>query len=503
MLFIKRKRQEPPSADEIAAIDNVVEVEATVIDTETTAAPEPEKKPGGFTLRKKADKPVEVSETPKKARFSLFGSKSKDVVEELPAMPQAPASKPVAAEAVERGERAPKKDKPVKAPKQPKAAKPSKKQPGATGVHLSVDVGSGEPVFWHVGKDSLDSVESLSAGKALSFSPADHLIAADEPMGMSSARDLAVSETGEDVAVVNASKTHRLVVATQKDRVHGKPVRLAPGTLALAALLKEQPAPTAPRVVGFDLRGGEQHVLILFVWGPDGIGLDPCQVIVNPSDIGFTVSQFAASRRLNAEDVNALFFDNAELLSVADRVPLYPSEAVLFGLPATKALGVASVLSLVMATGACVFAFTQYQDLTDTQSAVAAAKQRATKAEKRAADLLEERVTSYARAQSLDVARGLRRAQTLWVPGTTVSLEAKLDGDTFELFMPLVRGGQVGTLPSVAKALTPAELSALVDLSAPKDCTRTGLTVNGTLNEVQLTVTCESGTAGFTRYRLD
>lgn len=502
MLFIKPKRPAQPSADEIASIDNVVDAEAIVIDSDDVAPPAAK---SGFAFRMKP-KTGEAAHTKLEAKSKktpwsgLFGGAKVPV----DAHPDAPTTAEDHVKPQENGtpEEKAKKAKKARPEKAPKPQKPRKvKADGA--VYLSLDVGSGSNVYWKVGKDSLEAVEPLSGGRALSFSPVDTLIEADVTMSNSAAQDLAVGETGEDVVIVNASKAHNLVVATPKERVYGNPVRLAPGTLALASLLKEQPKPTSPRVVGFDLRGGEQHVLILFVWGPDGIGLAPCQVVVNPGDIGFTVSEFAASRRLSAEDVNALFFDNAELIAASAKAPFYPNEAAILGLPATRALAYGALLSVVAAAVVSGYSFTKYQELTALKGRAAGAQASLKRTEAAAAEALAERIPSFARAQSLDARRSFERARQLWVPSTTVLLEAKLDGDAFEIAMPLLRGPQVGTSPSVAQALTPEELAALVDLSAPKDCSRTGLTVNGMLNEVQLSVTCENGNLGFTRYRLD
>lgn len=536
MLSIKRKAPPPPGPQELLAIDNVVDVQAVPADeAKGPSKPKGETKGGAkaFLSRLLKKKPVPGKRHAAGAQVQQSDArKGESRVEQGAAGPLeekgAHTAAQTAHEAAEATIVAAEDTRPDEGPgglaglsrrwkvgasmfaKRSKSAQgraaevageavspvtPTRhsRPKGKRRLVLALEVGAGQVAYWTVSGASLERAELLEGDAVLSFTAADTLMPVEGLVAARSADDMAIAELGQEASVINASKSLRFVAATPRSRVYGSTQTWYSGALLLAELLRQQKAsPKAPLVTGFHLVAEGQEIVILFVLQQDGLTAERPQVVVNPSDLEFAISQFASSRRLGTDAVATLFFSLDELSSGMPQALAYPAEDTIFGVRESHMWLGFCVAAGIAAAGAAGYAWTQKSALEAASQSRARLEQQAKAQEAQAATLARERFSSLVKAASVDVSRSLQRAQALWVPGVTVSLVATPAEDQFELRMPFQRPGPAGVRVKEPIALTTAELERLVDLAAPEQCSRTGLSVTGAMNEVQLSVACQN-----------
>jgi hypothetical protein len=370
-------------------------------------------------------------------------------------------------------------------------------------VLLVTELEGGRRVFWEVDATTLAPAAGEAARPAVSFSPEDRRFAVPQPLRSRAAQDLALMEIGEPVRVVNASRRERAVYATRAARVAETPGPLIPGPLALDTLLLRTGRERRNLVTGFVLKGVDGRTLALLYHADAQGELGALQVTANPENMEFTLAQFVASRRIDVDSHEVVLFDNADLLAVAGSLQRYPNETVIAGLALSQLLRLGAGLALVGACAGAAWAVTEYARDTDLQARQRSLNSDIRQATARNGELLQSALPGFARTLGLDTDVELARAQSLWLPGTRLSMEARATETRYRLVMPVVRGERVGARPSVASRLTAEELAGLVDFAPPEGCTREGLAVKGALNELQVSIVCQNPDSAFARYRLD
>jgi hypothetical protein len=378
-----------------------------------------------------------------------------------------------------------------------------RKGPETESLLLATEFEGGRTVFWRMSDARLEQLDDEPAGTAFSFSSEDRRFVVETGLSRRAAQDLAMMEIGEPVSLVNASKEHHALYATRFARATGFTTLLAPGLQALDALLKR--AERAPRnlVTGFLLKGEQDRTLAL-LYHVDAQGeIGALQVTANPENMDFTLAQFVASRRITPEDHDVVLFDNADLLSVAHLAQSYPVEPVIAGLALSRVLQLGAATSLALALASAGWAGWQYSQGVQLQARIQLLQSNIKSDTLRNGEFLRSSLPSFAQAMTLDTAAQLARAQSLWLPGTTLTLQSTQEESRYQLVMPVVRGERVGMRPSVASRLTVEELVGLVDFTPPEECHREELAVQGALNELKVTIVCQDADTALAGYRLD
>lgn len=368
---------------------------------------------------------------------------------------------------------------------------------------LVTELEGGRSVFWQVGATTLAPAQADAAVFAVSFSAEDRRFATAQPLGQRAAQDLALMEIGEPVRMVNASRARSAVYATRASRVASFSMALAPGLQALDELLSRAGRARRNLVTGFVLRDASGRTLALLYHADAQGELGALQVTANPENMEFTLAQFVASRRLDVDSHEVVLFDNADLLSAAATLQRYPVEPVLAGLTLTQWLRTGAAAAFVAALASGAWAGMEHLRGAELAARVRALTASTKHASTRNGELLRSALPSFGRLMGLDTDAELGRAQSLWLPGTRVTMEARVAETRYRLTMPVVRGERVGARPSVASRLSVEELEGLVDFAPPQGCDREGLAVKGALNELQVSIVCKNPASAFARYRLD
>lgn len=404
-----------------------------------------------------------------------------------------------------RAEAPPKEGKTVKAAKRVNPAKSVATGKAAKSIAVLVELEDGKQVAWNVTSSGMESTEFSGTGRALSFSARDQRYGTDGPLSATAAQSLALSEIGEDVRAINATKQLKAVYATTAERAKEfGDAFVGPGLLVLESLLKGNSDDTQDRIVGLQLSDSDGSIglVVLYHFNAQG-DAGPAQVTVNPTDLSFVLAQFVSARRLDMDTTKVVLVSNEDLLKGTAFFKAYPNQAMFFGMPVSKVLNGAATFSVVAAVAASAWAGYGY---TLKQSADASLR-RATVAKTEALDsaneLLTSGVLSFAKTQALDLQTTMAKANAVWVPGSRVTLEAKVDGSTYGVRMPMLRGTNVAGRPSVLDRTGQDQVDALLKLAAPDGCTKSIVNFSGALNAAQVTVECENGPGPLSAYHLE
>lgn len=385
-----------------------------------------------------------------------------------------------------------------------KPAKPAKRKAASAGAdHIFVELEDGTPLIWAVRANGLTAVaQSDVAGRIASFSSKDFRYNTDLPLSHTAAHSMAVAEVGEEARVINASKTERAVYAATTARVDSfAGLAIGPGLLLLEGVLPFNDGHGQDRVTGVQLLDddGNLGLVVLYHITPQGEVGSP-QVTVNPGELSFVLSQFLASRRLDADSTQLTLLKNDDLLRAFENFRAYPSQASVLGLPLSTALtGLASV-AVIAALASAGYTGLGYVTAESAKTALARANADKSAALRASEELLKTSLVSFAQTQALNAETAAKTAQQVWVPGAKVSVEATLTSTVYKVDMPLTTlSGGVSVLHRVENST----LQTLLDHPAPEGCTKSVLNLSGGLNAAQTTVECQNADGSLRSYRLD
>jgi hypothetical protein len=371
-------------------------------------------------------------------------------------------------------------------------------------LDLLVELDAERRVYWRVTPQGLMQVEADQVRQAASFSATDERFPTDAALSYNQAKDLALSEIGEDCRIVNASKTARAVYATKATRIDSLACEVAPGVALVDQLLAADSHSEQELIVGFLLKdeSSTQSLAILYHVNAKGAFSSP-QVTVNPDNLSFTLSQFASSKRLNVDEAEVLLFKNTEMLSVAGNLACYPNEPVWNGVPVRKVVWLAAIASTAAAVVMGCYAGQAYLQKHSLESEQASLSAAVKKVDSQLKETISSSVVAFAATQAVDVQQVTDRAAQLWVPYSKVTLEATATAQRFDVQMPLNRGGLFNNRPSVLGQLAARDVEPLIGMTAPDGCVKDIPGVSGGLDAIQISISCESATRAVHRYRTD
>lgn len=372
-------------------------------------------------------------------------------------------------------------------------------------VDVLIELEGNRRVFWRVTAQNFDELPAERVRKAVSFSRNEHRFHVEGALGFNAAQDLALAEVGEDVRIVNASRAVHAVYASTAQRIAElQPVTVGPGLQLIDELLLKERKSGEEMICGLILKGAsESQSLAVLYHFTDQDEVAATQITVNPDNLNFVLAQFASSRRLEVADTKVILFNNEDLLKVAAKIEYYPAEAVWRGVPVRVVLWTATAIA-AGAAGLCgLYAAQAYVRVAAAQSKVSSASADQKKVQKSIDELLTSSVVSFAHSQSLNLAQMTERAGEFWTPGAKVVVDATARTETYNITLPLTRGGLMGNRPSVLHQLNLGHVEPLLKKEPPEGCAKAMPEVSGGLNAVQVTITCESTSSALSGYRLD
>lgn len=358
-------------------------------------------------------------------------------------------------------------------------------------------------VFYVVTPNGLREAKAEELTYAASFSPDDHRYPVEAKSTYQHGVDIAMSEIGEDVRIVHAARSMGAVYATPTARIDESPVRLGPGQMLIEHVLKRSARPPGAFAVNLmleDAASGRSLAILYYVSAQGDISAP--QVSVNPSNFKFTLSEFLHKHGA-ADDADVLQLTNDRLAGTAGALSLYPNEAVWRGTPVRTLTWAAAAIAAVAALASGAYGGLQQVQLHALQQEARVINARVTEYDHNSDALISGSLNSFAQTQSLDVARLTERAAALWVPRSTVSVDATASHELYTLVMPVDSGEFFNNKPSVLRQLQNQNLQQLLGLTPPEGCTKNSPGVSGGVNVLQITVDCEAPADGAGRYRLD
>ncbi|MNR71659.1 hypothetical protein D3C71_22900 [compost metagenome] len=418
----------------------------------------------------------------------LFGARKKsaaapDVAPAVAADKPAKASKPA---------------KPAKAGKRPARARSGK---GVLTVQVRLD---NEQVYFNVTNEGLAPVEESGVASAASFSRDDRRFTVKPKTTYQQCVELALAEgVSEEVRVINEAKRFGCMYATAFERVEELSHDVGPGLRLLESVLEKEGRPTEPFVVCLLLQdvATARSLAVLYHGDSQGEIGDP-QVTMNPHNLGFTLAQFQSARGL-PQECPVIQITNADLVAVAHELHVYPREALWRGVPVSKLLWSAVGAVGVAAVAVSLYAGQQKLELDSVRALTAKHKATTQRYDRRNDELIGSSLVSFAKSQSLEVARLTERAASLWVPRSVLTVDATAARETYTVSMTMTGGAFFNNRPSVINQLQAENVQQLLKLTPPEGCFKSMPGVSGGVNVIQISVSCESPAGSTARYRLD
>lgn len=380
-------------------------------------------------------------------------------------------------------------------------AGPKDARAGELAILVSIE-GHGN-VYYVVTSNGLREAKAEELTYAASFSPDDHRYPAEAKSTYQHGVDIAMSEIGEDVRIVHAARSMGAVYATPTARIDESPVRLGPGQMLVEHVLKRNARPPGAFAVNLmleDAASGRSLAILYYVSAQGDISAP--QVSVNPSNLQFTLSEFLHKHGA-ADDADVLQIGNDRLAGTAGALALYPNEAVWRGTPVRTLTWAAAAFAAVAALASGAYAGLQQVQMHSLHQEAQVLNARVAEYDHKSDALISSSLSSFAQTQSLDVARLTDRAAGIWVPRSTVSVDATATHELYTLVMPIDSGQFFNNKPSVLSQLQNQNLQQLLGLTPPEGCTKNSPGVSGGVNVLQITVDCEAPADGASRYRLD
>lgn len=369
---------------------------------------------------------------------------------------------------------------------------------------LMVELENGKILFWELSTAGLRPHDTPPDTAVLSFSPEDWRFHTDVALSAGKAEDLASSEVGDIVRVINRSKDLHCVYARVAERVDAQAFTLYPGQQVLDFLLRRDKRLDQTQVCGLYLKGEQSSIVILYYIDSDQRISKP-QITINPDNLDFVLNQFCVSRKISRKETSVVLYENKEFLeALTQPLGAYPDEPTWQGIRVRRIVQTATLASLVFAGLSLAWLGTTYtrlqlaakdiSNLTQANAFLAAGNSKR----------ISDSIPSFARHMTIDQTEILRKAEQLWRPGTRVELkEATLKGARFLVWLPLVTSETFQNRPSVYAQPTTGTVHDFLALEVPEGCTRDDLSLSGAMNEAQLVVYCESPDSGLSRYRND
>lgn len=393
--------------------------------------------------------------------------------------------------------------KPVKAAKTARAShKPASPRDSLV---VLVELDGNKKVAWRLTSTEFEEVELDQVSRAASFSRNEYRFRTDTPLPYGKAQDMALAEIGEEIRIVNGSRQVGAVYASTAERIKSLgEIETGPGLFLVEQLLQAERKPGEEAVVCAVLTGAQasRSLAVLYHFTKND-EVAATQITVNPDNLNFVLSQFAASRRLDGDNTRFIVFRNEDLLKVAGKLSCYPVEAMWRGVSMRRVLWGAVVTVGVVAAGSAAFAAQAYFTKATTQSRLSAASAEKSRALKEIDTLLAVSIVSFAQTQAMPLGQVTVRAGKLWVPAATVVLDATAEKETYSVVMPLTRGSSVGNNPSVLNRASLAQVEPLLNIRPPEGCSKDVPKVSGGMNAVQIIVTCENPSGPLASYRLN
>lgn len=436
-----------------------------------------------------------VSE-PRKGRIStlmakLSKPKPKGAPESIEPAPQAKTDKPKKARRV----------KPAKPAKATKAATP-RKAPDQTPA-IMVELDTGTRLAWRVSETGLEPVEPDEVHSAVFATRHEQRFRTEAVLATKAARNMALAELAEDIRIINGTKDFRTVYAMTAARVQDLSFSALSALYALDTLTTQDS--TVPEggaaVVGFMLQAETGDSLVVLYYRSESGDIDAPQVSINPDDLNFTLTQFAAARRISLSAVPVVLYDNKEFLRHYAEFAAYPSEGTILGVPLSTALrgmGLGTTALAVAAVAAAGYLYTEQTLLKSKSRELASQSEMVSR---NIGALITESLPSFARQASLNTEELIARAFSLYVPTSRIVLSATPESSAYRVVMPLTQNVRFLNRPSVARAKTENDVQLLLDASAPDNCEKSTPAINNALNEVEITFTCQGADPSFNRYR--
>lgn len=397
------------------------------------------------------------------------------------------------------------KEKPAKSPRKSLFSRSSVSAVGKAGLQVLVELEDGRQVGWRLDAHGLHQQELDVSSRVLSFSNRDLRFATDGAVGASSAQSLALSEVGEDVRVVNASRALNAVFAVTVERSKGFLDRqVGPGLLVLEEALKESLVPGEDHIGGVHLNNADGSIGLVVLYHFTSSGdVGKAQVTVNPDDLQFVLAQFVSARRLDLDTTKLTLLSNEDLLKASKHFRPYPTQASILGVPVSKVLNTGATLALFAAVGAGAYAATGYAQLESAKRQLSIAQTKKNNALREANEILTSSVVSFARTQAIGLDKAMGTARDVFVPGAVVQMDANTKRSLYTIRMPMLRAGTSGGRPSALDRTEGSHLQNLIDLAAPEGCEKSILNFTGALNVAQVTVECQDDSGLLLAYRLD
>ncbi|MCC7006397.1 MAG: hypothetical protein IT497_07115, partial [Ottowia sp.] len=312
---------------------------------------------------------------------------------------------------------------------------------------------------------------------------------------------LRIINTSKELGVVYGARAS-LINDEMDDSTHG--VSLISGMQAIDFLLAKR-GKKAPALSGFYFVG-EEHTLAILVGlrTPKDIqdeevceNTHVIECLVNPGSAQTLstkgIPNFCVASKFTLPAGNApVIFEAADLFPVIAALKPYPAEKEIYGVRASLALKMATVLSATVALSCSAWAGYQVWDSERQAAALTQYETQNATTQEAISTWMSKHPTQVAKTLSINETKIFALAESLWRPGTKMRIEATPTRAQYVLSLKLSQPTVLDMGRASVFSVTDEDtVQALLNVKPGKGCIANEYKTNGELSELRVHISCQ------------
>lgn len=334
------------------------------------------------------------------------------------------------------------------------------------------------------------------------------------------ARRAFMESSTEPLRIVNTSRKLGVVYGVKASLADGyddavpnvKSGYVISGMQAIDLLVKKQ-GKSAPFLAGFYFEGSGQTLAILVgtrsVQGDNEDHAENAHAIeclVNPGSLEELrtrgIQNFCVAFKFTLADEDPpLIFGASDLFPIIQDISPYPTEKEIYGIRASLLLKVLTGLGIAAALSCSAWAGYHVWDNQKQKDILSEQEERNTALQNAISKLMDNNPVSVAKALSINETQVFEQAESIWKPGTRISIDAVPSLTKYVLSLKLSHPTVIDMgRPSVFSVSEEGAVHQLLTLKPGKSCMTNQLKTNGDMSEIRVNINCKVSDSPLHRY---
>jgi hypothetical protein len=381
----------------------------------------------------------------------------------------------------------------------------SKRKPPSLTLDIVVTEPNAEGSYWRIGATSLQQIKAADVQSAISFSSDERHFHSPIPIRDNTAQEMAVRLTGVPCSILNFSRRYHYAYVMSYAAVQETPCKIGPGLLLVHQLLLSHVKSGRATIAGLLLSDDANacaSVVILYHIDVTGKVSAPT-IHVDVQGLSTLLAQFAEMHQVTVDETEVILFRNKDLLERSRITRYFKETPPRVYLTKKRMEGVAVGLSGIFALSMMLPTAQQHMARVGLESTNHELAQNIATQLTSFQTVTQQRLPSFIKLLSVDTPLATMRAEQLWVPGSTVSVNASLTHQGFELAQLAAERSPPTLLGSSASPEGTAQQELATIYSVPLGCQKNESLTTGELHDIKTTFECPITDNALSKYWLD